>query len=84
MRNTPVVLIEFHWLSPPSAPRRKTAAVTRNNASSRGYQLPGRNWLALLDGIACHLRGAPIVFFRYLEEAPDDPPEPSAIWHRVH
>ena len=80
MRTTPVALIEFLGL----AASREAAAPKRRPPGARDYQLPGRDWSALFDGIACLGALRPIVFL-HLAMAAEAEPEAAAIdWQRIH
>ena len=81
MRTTPVALIEFLGLAPAS---REAAAPKRRPPGALDYQLPGRDWAALFDGIACLGALRPIVFLHLAAVADAEPEAEAVIWHRIH
>ena len=85
MRDSPIALIEFHWLPSATARARKAAAPRRRPPpapTTGGYRLPGGGWRAFVgDGLDCG--AAPIVFLHLVPEV-EEPPAPRATWHRLH
>lgn len=85
MRDSPIALIEFHWLSSATATVRKAAAPRKRlqrAPATGGYQLPGRGWRAFVGG-GIYCRWTPIVFLHVVPEEQQDVPA-RAVWHRVH
>lgn len=83
MRTTPAALIEFLGLTPAS---RESTAPKRRPPGARDYQLPGRDWSALFDGIACLGALRPIVFLHLAiaAEAEAELEAEPIDWQRIH
>jgi len=80
MRTTPLALIEFLGLVPAS----RQAAPQPRRPGARDYQLPGRSWSALFDGIACLGALRPIVFLHLTAEAEAEAEAAPVLWVRIH
>ncbi|MGO4703069.1 hypothetical protein [Dyella sp. 2RAB6] len=81
MRTTPVALIEFLGLAPAS---REAATPKRRTPGALDYQLPGRDWAPLFDGIACFGAVRPILFLHLAAELEAEPEAEPVAWHRIH